>query len=285
MGLGVQAGKGPLMTDQEKIAAILAPEAMAKRNERGREFAQEIAEKFGRMLDRGTVLSVRQTALLDRLVSETTAPQAQVGASFDGVRELFETAKRSGLKRPGLRVTVGDLELSLNLAPAHGRNPGAIYVKANGEYAGKVSEGEWRAAFNAPAAATDAVLAIAADPVGMAIQSGKATGACSFCRLGLTDERSVQVGYGPQCAEKWGLPWGGPKATGTEGLTAGQKAAATRRLRLGTSEAPAPQAKAAPAPGAPLTPGQKAAATRKLRAELAAAAVARVQETGRRTKR
>lgn len=29
---------------------------------------------------------------------------------------------------------------------------------------------------------------------------------CSFCGLALTDEGSVEVGYGPVCAKRWGLP-------------------------------------------------------------------------------
>ena len=38
--------------------------------------------------------------------------------------------------------------------------------------------------------------------------------ACVFCATPLEDERdgcSVQVGYGPVCAGKYGLPWGPPK--------------------------------------------------------------------------
>jgi hypothetical protein len=37
---------------------------------------------------------------------------------------------------------------------------------------------------------------------------GHETGVCCFCSRGLTDERSVTVGYGPICAERYGLPWG-----------------------------------------------------------------------------
>lgn len=37
---------------------------------------------------------------------------------------------------------------------------------------------------------------------------GKLSGKCMFCGLDLTDERSMLVGYGPDCAEKHGLPWG-----------------------------------------------------------------------------
>lgn len=37
---------------------------------------------------------------------------------------------------------------------------------------------------------------------------GALTGRCVFCDRELTDERSIEVGYGPVCAERNGLPWG-----------------------------------------------------------------------------
>jgi len=46
------------------------------------------------------------------------------------------------------------------------------------------------------------------DPVGTAARYGKETQCCSFCGIGLTDERSRLVGYGPICADNYGLPWG-----------------------------------------------------------------------------
>lgn len=46
------------------------------------------------------------------------------------------------------------------------------------------------------------------DPVGTAARFGKETKCCSFCGIGLTDPRSQLVGYGPICADNYGLPWG-----------------------------------------------------------------------------
>lgn len=37
---------------------------------------------------------------------------------------------------------------------------------------------------------------------------GHVTSFCCFCSLELTDDRSTDVGYGPVCATKRGLPWG-----------------------------------------------------------------------------
>lgn len=39
-------------------------------------------------------------------------------------------------------------------------------------------------------------------------QYGKLTGTCVFCARVLTDERSIDAGYGEKCASNNGLPWG-----------------------------------------------------------------------------
>ena len=48
----------------------------------------------------------------------------------------------------------------------------------------------------------------AADPAGYATLHGIQTGACCFCGRFLEDYRSVSMGYGPICAEHYGMPWG-----------------------------------------------------------------------------
>lgn len=46
------------------------------------------------------------------------------------------------------------------------------------------------------------------DPAAVAARCGKLLTRCSFCRRKLTDDRSTTVGYGPDCADHFGLPWG-----------------------------------------------------------------------------
>lgn len=41
-----------------------------------------------------------------------------------------------------------------------------------------------------------------------AARLGHLTGRCVFCSRKLTDDRSTEVGYGPICADREGLPWG-----------------------------------------------------------------------------
>lgn len=41
-----------------------------------------------------------------------------------------------------------------------------------------------------------------------AAKFGQLYGTCCYCWRELTDERSIEAGYGPVCAENRGLPWG-----------------------------------------------------------------------------
>lgn len=59
-----------------------------------------------------------------------------------------------------------------------------------------------------PRTAIDAVRAFGDDPIRHAAAHGQRTSNCCFCRLQLTDGRSLAMGYGPVCASNWGLPWG-----------------------------------------------------------------------------
>jgi hypothetical protein len=48
----------------------------------------------------------------------------------------------------------------------------------------------------------------AADPAGISAAQGKLHHSCVYCSKGLTTPESLAVGYGPECAKHYGLPWG-----------------------------------------------------------------------------
>lgn len=54
----------------------------------------------------------------------------------------------------------------------------------------------------------EALNEFAKDPQQAASAYGRLMGHCCFCNRTLTDDRSIEVGYGPNCAEYYGLPWG-----------------------------------------------------------------------------
>ena len=89
---------------------------------------------------------------------------------------------------------------------------GYIAIKLNGEYIGKL-----------PAAYKNIILydsplfnhnelmdeldTLMSNPISESALRGKEYGRCCFCNRELDNEGSIQHGYGPICAEKWGLPW------------------------------------------------------------------------------
>ena len=67
-------------------------------------------------------------------------------------------------------------------------------------------EGAIRADRPVPLISPGLPVAVAADPAAAAKAYGALMGRCSFCDTAITDEGSVEVGYGPVCAKRFGLP-------------------------------------------------------------------------------
>ena len=151
-------------------------------------------------------LSDRQWDAAERMIQKAQANATKRESNrrvvdVSRIEHLLATAQRNGLKKPAFRI--GDLTLSL--APSTSRNAGAVYVKAAGEYAGKIMHGTFMPVSAAPDGLGDRLAEIARDPRGKAIEHGRMTGACACCGRTLTDKQSVALGIGPICAEKWGL--------------------------------------------------------------------------------
>jgi hypothetical protein len=139
----------------------------------------------------------------------------QVGA-FGGVIALFEKAK-THLKFPKIRLMCDGTQVVLSLAGAKSKTPGSVNIAGEGQYPnrawfGRVSpEGQWIPARMDPAFQTKLtalLTAFSVAPAAVAKDHGKLTGNCCFCNkvLGLgEDRRSVVVGFGPVCADHWGL--------------------------------------------------------------------------------
>lgn len=151
---------------------------------------------------------------------QASAPRAEVG-DFHGVYALFEKAAKH-IKRPKVRLAVpfdGDYaHVTLYRGGERSRFPGQINVAA-AEYGagwyGRIDEGgEWFLPKNTPAFLGELrqlLIALAENPDEVAAEYGKLMGHCCFCARRLTDDgdgRSVEVGYGPVCAKRYGLPWG-----------------------------------------------------------------------------
>jgi hypothetical protein len=155
------------------------------------------------------------------------------------IRELFALAKSKGLKSPKIRLLStggahGAQKLVVKAAGPSSRHTGQLLVTDQngygGVYFGRIdSAGRFIASESAKRAMPDtmtdvenALRDMGSDPAKTASAYGRCTGACCFCGLELTDGRSIAVGYGPICADKYGLPWGEVRApAGTVTVTRG----------------------------------------------------------------
>lgn len=163
----------------------------------------DFAASLMRAADRYGSLTVNQKAAVERCMAKAAAAKAPGKVvAVDKLLAAFETAQAAGSKRPIMRFEA----FRASLAPATGKNPGAVYIKnyAN-EYLGKIAGGEFRKAFACDAVTEAAVVETMADPLAAAIAYGKRMGDCSICGRTLSDPVSVAAGIGPICAAKFGL--------------------------------------------------------------------------------
>jgi len=147
--------------------------------------------------------------------AQPAAPVTNVGG-LQSILAMFDRA-RQHLRFPaivldGFRVSV---------AGARASQPGSLTVTGleqvwNNQRArqerpwfGRVSlDGMFQPGRDAPVGLADKLARFAADPAGEAAAYGRLHGKCCFCNRALRDERSTAVGYGPDCADHYGLPWG-----------------------------------------------------------------------------
>jgi hypothetical protein len=117
------------------------------------------------------------------------------------IETAFSTAKSNGIKRPKLRLA----DFKFSTAPDTGLNAGAIYVNSGETYLGKVVNGTFKKAYACTTVQEQEILRVAMDAAAESKAYGLRTGSCSCCGRTLTDGRSIDLGIGPICAEKYGF--------------------------------------------------------------------------------
>lgn len=161
-----------------------------------------------------------QVALVRKLIAAAQPAEdstIDVG-DYHRVVAMFESARNHKLKWPKIELSAGGVKLRLYMATERSRNPGHIQVQLadSRSFLGNVSPSGAFSVYRNGVEFMDSVVSVLRhfgnDPIRVAAAYGKKTGNCCFCRKPLgegEDQRSVVVGYGPVCANKWGLPWGG----------------------------------------------------------------------------
>lgn len=200
------------------VALIATLEAaLPKLNPKDRKFGADLIaayKKYGH-------LTPKQEPWVAKLVERATAPKPEPMAipvgNFAGVIALFAEAKKH-LKFPKVVLSLDGTPIWLAVAGKLSKAPGSVNIMGEGKYPdrpwyGRVSaDGTFTPSMKvAPEVRTKLVELLTKfgeNPARVAKAYGKLTGNCCFCHkaLGLgEDQRSVKVGFGPVCAEHYGL--------------------------------------------------------------------------------
>lgn len=140
---------------------------------------------------------------------QASRPRVDISAVVDLLRRAGEH-----LRFPKIRLeTPAGTPVVLSLAGDRSRYPGTVNVSTGEPYG---TPGSWHGRINLDGTHTvtrgDVVALLtelAERPAETAAKYGRATGNCCFCGRPLTNGAagSASVGYGPICAERFGLPW------------------------------------------------------------------------------
>src|SRR5262245_1509623 len=161
-------------------------------------------------------LSERQRMFVDRLVKKAKGEDERATVDVGDLSETIKLFDKAGekLSAPKVLITVDGKRVRLSVAGERSAMPGAINVADVGPFGvadwyGRISrDGKFspaRAAANLPGL-PEALKRFAAEPAKVASEHGKLTGSCSFCNRPLKDAKSLELGYGPVCAVRYGLP-------------------------------------------------------------------------------
>ena len=162
----------------------------------------------GQFETRGS-LSDNQVATATAMIAKTNASRAareeaqaktSVEVDLTPIRTMFEKVHLAGYRKPVYRAD----NITITRAPDHGRNAGALYIKtAEGDYAGKIIDNNFRPTASADDDLKAALLKVAADPQAAAVDYGRRSGQCACCGRPLTNALSVELGIGPICRDNW----------------------------------------------------------------------------------
>jgi hypothetical protein len=203
-----------LFTSKGDEVEVVLSDAAAAEILKGRtsNFAQDLAASFAKF---GS-WTVAQRPWAHKLANEAQAPQVEAPLPHAKPRmQLTRLATHMGmagdrLKFPRVALAAW-LEIKLMTS---GKNVGRIAVTDGGKYPNNEffgyieADGAFNPRNNLTQEGRDLLVAFDADPAGAAAAYGRETGSCCFCRRDLTAADSLAVGYGPICADKYGLPHG-----------------------------------------------------------------------------
>jgi len=225
---------------QEKLSELdRLSSVQEKLSDRDRNFASDLLSTFSTT----HALSAKQWDWVTRLADRVTDLEPVYG-NFKAIRVAFMLAGDK-LKVPKVRLISPEGRfVQLNFFKA-GTSDGyrqydkdTIKVFVDGwqghgyrKYAGEISD-EFIRPFRKDRMTDDVkdvIQNLAMDPLGVAKAMAELLGVCMYCGQRLSDPESKRRGYGSQCADNYGLPWGKKRVDAEKNIEE-HRAAALARL-------------------------------------------------------
>lgn len=133
-------------------------------------------------------------------------------ASVFKIHEIFEHARKRDVAFPKIRFVLREGQMvKLSLAGNDSKNPGAIYIRLGETYYGKINTlGELSRYRETPCDSEiiECLRALSENPSAFGRAQGQRLKWCIFCGTTLRTNESLYYGYGPVCADNFGLEWG-----------------------------------------------------------------------------
>jgi hypothetical protein len=162
-------------------------------------------------------LTAKQVAWVHILVVEHEEREARPAPELPCLERIMKMMDAASEKMSYPKITLqteSGRTVHLRRSGNRSATPGVIEItdgKAFGydEWFGRISrDGKLRTSRRIPEEVLALLLEFDRNPQASAEAYGHQHGSCCFCTKRLTDERSVTAGYGPVCAERYGLSWG-----------------------------------------------------------------------------
>jgi len=153
----------------------------------------------------------KQLFFINKMIQDVVSPPAPSGVVHDTskLHLLFQNALKH-LKYPKINLhTQAGSPVRFSVSK---NDHNTIWMNAAGygsQYYGKIVSGVVQFQKNVDTVdMMKLICEFAADPAACTATHGKLNHSCCYCSKGLTTTESLNVGYGPDCAKHYDLPWG-----------------------------------------------------------------------------
>lgn len=157
-------------------------------------------------------LTQTQQLWVDKLIAKAENPPPPpepkvdaTGITLSKLSALFDKARKNDIQVPRIRTLMTD-----GTKVGFKSKNGVIYIDVRDHYYGKIDDAGRLIRYNLIPycqEVTDIAIAIGDNPSLFGKAHGQRLKWCMFCGTELRTTESLYYGYGPICAEKWGLAW------------------------------------------------------------------------------